>query len=136
MTPRALVTTLAALLVLGTAACSDAEPRRPEKLPTAAEFMAGTCRSAAEPVLELARLAARNDGAKSLSQPDRATLATRQRELLALILSADTTLASQLTALTTAIGFVRLRSDSQTYEPALLAGLNTARRTVQATCVR
>ena len=137
MTPRALVTTLAALLVLGTAACSDAEASRtPEKLPAAADFMAGTCRSAAEPVLEVARIAGRNDGAKSLSQPDRATLASRQRELLDLTPSADAALAPRLTALTTAIGFVRLRSDSKSYEPALLTELNTARRAVQATCVR
>ncbi len=136
MTPRALVTTLAALFVLGTAACSDAEAsNRPEKLPAAADFMAGSCRSAAEPVLELARIAGRNDGAASLSQPDRATLATPQRELLALTPTADAALRPRLTALTTAIGFVRLRSDSKTYEPALLAEMDIARRAVQASCV-
>ena len=137
MTPRALVTTLAALLVLGTAACSNAEAaRKPEKLPAAADFQPGPCRAAAQSVLEIAKIAARNDGAKSLSQPDRATLANRQRELLVLTPTADATLGPRLTALTTAIGFVRLRSDSKTYEPALLTDLNTARRAVQSTCVR
>jgi hypothetical protein len=144
----------ALVLCLGPVACTagcsaaDAGSPAPEKLPAAADFRPGLCRSGAEPILELARIAARNDGARTVSAKDRTALGDRQRELLALgadpasadpasadAASADTALRAPLTDLTTAIGFVRIRLDGKTYEPMLLRDMDAARRALQSRCL-
>jgi len=134
----------ALVLCLGPVACTagcsaaDAGSPAPEKLPAAADFRPGLCRSGAEPILELARIAARNDGARTVSAKDRTALGDRQRELLALgadPASADAALRAPLTDLTTAIGFVRIRLDGKTYEPMLLRDMDAARRALQSRCL-
>jgi hypothetical protein len=137
-----LSTTAAAGLLLATvAACSpgdstvDAAGKTPEKLPATSEFRDGTCRAAAEPILELARLAARNERAKAIPIEDRTALTARQQELLRLAPTASADVRAPLTALTTAIGFVRIRQDTRTYEPTLLRDMDAARRQLQRDCV-
>jgi hypothetical protein len=135
------VAALAALLIIGPAACSssggDRRAAKPaEKLPAAAEFRTGTCRSAADAVLALARLAGRREGARTLSRNDRTELSARQKELIKLNATAEADLRQPLTELTVAIGYVRIRSDGNTYEPKLLQSMNTARHGVQTVCVR
>jgi len=119
----------AAALALVLAGCASADA---EEMPKADEFRAGTCRQAAEPVLALARIAERNDGANGVSMSDRQELATHQKTLKAIKPEAE--LATPLTELITAIGFVRIRLDGKSYDPALLRDLDAARRAVQSRC--
>jgi hypothetical protein len=119
----------AAALALVLAGCASADA---EEMPKADEFRAGTCRQAAEPVLALARIAERNDGADGVSMSDRQELATHQKTLKAIKPEAE--LATPLTELITAIGFVRIRLDGKSYDPALLRDLDAARRAVQSRC--
>ena len=131
---------LAAVVVAGLAGCTAADPPAAapapaERLPAATDFRAGPCRALAEPVLGLARLAHRNAGEDELAKADRAELSRHQDELGAVDIKVEPALAPAVTSLVTAIGFVRLRVDSHSYQPVLLRDLDEARRSVQRTCV-
>lgn len=121
--------TVGVAVVLALAGCSAGGT----DLPRADEFRDGVCRQAAEPVLALARIADRNDGARTVGMTDRKALATHQAALKKL--QPDAELAEPVTALVTAIGFVRIRLDGRTYVPALLRDMDKARATVQTRCV-
>jgi hypothetical protein len=126
-----------ALLAAAPAASSVAATNPPpEKLPAASQFAAGTCTSVAEPVLAVAKLSARYHGTRIIPSTERKALQAKQNEIAERGEHADPQLRAPLTDLVTAIGFVRLRYASRTYDPALLDAMDTARRNVQRACVR
>ncbi len=109
-------------------------PTPGESLPPVAAFAPGTCRSAAPDLLALAALTRRNHTARDLSAPVRSELSRRQNALVALRPVADPTVRPLLDAVVTAVGLVRIRADSHTYDPALLRDVDTTRRNLQSTC--
>jgi hypothetical protein len=97
------------------------------------QFHTGTCYDAAPTILAVGDLAIRLRGAGQVSTVDRATLSTGQKELRTLRTSAE--LAQPVKDLVTAIGFVRLRVDSNSYDATLMEGLLTAEQQVVSHCV-
>jgi hypothetical protein len=147
ISPRTvLVTTAALVAVLATAgsvlAAREARPaHRPaappvpaEVLPPAAAFRPGTCRTIAEPVLAIARLHPTLATATTVSPTDRTRLAGEQRKLIAARAAAEPDLGTPLDGLVTSIGFVRLRADTHSYDPALWHEADARRRAVQQLC--
>jgi hypothetical protein len=120
--------------VLATAGSVLAHRRAAEPLPDPAEFRAGTCRSIAEPVLALARLDQHLHTAGKIPGADRRRLTAAQQRLRAAH-GADPVLAGPLRDLVTSIGFVRLRSDTSTYDTAVWREADTRRRAVQRLCL-
>ncbi|HEV7755091.1 MAG TPA: hypothetical protein VGO94_04450 [Mycobacteriales bacterium] len=112
---------------------ADAPPE--EALPAAAAFRIGTCRVIAGPVLAIARLDRTLGTADAVSPADRATLADEQRKLIAARPAAEPGLRGALDGLVTAIGFVRLRVDSHSYDGGVWREADARRRTVQQLCV-
>jgi hypothetical protein len=135
-----LVVTAVLVAVLATAGSvlawrSPAAGPRPEPLPAAAEFRTGTCRAIADPVLAIARMHPALATAEAVSRTDRARLADEQRKLIAARGTAEPDLRGQLDGLVTAIGFVRLRADSHSYDSAVWREADVRRRAVQQICV-
>lgn len=116
------------------AGCGGGLPDRPPlTLPAADRFQPGTCRDAADAVLALGRFAYDHDGAKHLSDADRAALATQSDHLAPVRDSATEPLAGQLRDLLAAVGFMRIRT-GPTYDPQLLRDMESARLKVQSAC--
>jgi hypothetical protein len=139
---RITVPRLAALaltaLVLGacTAANADSPGGDAENLPTVDQFQAGACRSAAEDVQGLAKLAKRANGAKTVASKDRAELRDRQVRLAKLRADADPGVRQPLSNLVTAIGFVRVTPNTAEFDPKVLGDMDKARRALQKACVK
>jgi hypothetical protein len=135
---RRSASTAFAVALLATPAASSvaATTAPPEALPSQSQFAAGTCASVAQPVLAVAKLSARYHGARSIPPDQRKVLLEQQNQLADRSKDADAVVRAPLTELVTAIGFVRLRYASRTYDPALLNDLDSARRGVQRACVR
>ncbi|HEY0360566.1 MAG TPA: hypothetical protein VGD11_18450 [Mycobacteriales bacterium] len=110
------------------------EPRR-EVLPATADFRAGTCRAIAGPVLAIATMHRTLATATTLSLADRGRLADEQHKLIAASATAEPDLRGPLDGLVTSIGFVRLRSDSHSYDPAVWREADARRHVVQRICV-
>jgi len=100
--------------------------------PDVDQFRTGTCREAAPAVLALGDLGVRLRGAAAVPAGDRATLASEQKRLLMLHTSAE--LTEPVRALVTAIGFVRIRVDSNTYVPELMSTLVDEQQRLVARC--
>ncbi|RZU53649.1 hypothetical protein EV385_5580 [Krasilnikovia cinnamomea] len=105
------------------------------ELPPPGAFRPGTCRTVAEPVLSLARLAYRAKDRPTVPAPDRAELARVQTVLVSARSGAPEDLADALDGVVVAIGYARLRVDSGTFQPSYLRDLDTARQRLQAACV-
>jgi len=131
--PTKTVTAVAlAALVLADAGCTGG---RKEQLlrPSLDQFHTGTCYDAAPTVLAVGDLAIRLRGAIQVSTVDRTTLASGQRELRTLRTSAE--LEQPVKDLVVAIGFVRLRVDSHSYQPRLMEDVLAAEQRVVQRCV-
>lgn len=128
----ALCTTIAASLLAG---CTDGPDRPPLALPATDQFRPGVCRDIADPVLALGHLTYDRAGATKLPTGDYPFLAEQGGKLLAARDRADAPTQDRLTAVLTAIGFVRLRT-GKAYDPHLMTDLETARAALQAECVR
>jgi len=130
-TKTTLIAAGLAALALAAAGCGGND----EKLlrPGRDQFHTGTCYDAAPAILALGDTAIRLRGASEVSTVDRATLDAGQKELRKLRTSAE--LEKPVKNLVTAIGFVRLRTDSNTYEPRLMDDLLTAEQQVVKGCI-
>ncbi|GAB1692546.1 hypothetical protein [Krasilnikovia sp. M28-CT-15] len=124
------------LTVAGVVSWHTLRPRDPApELPPPGAFRPGTCRTIAEPVLSLARLAHRAEDRPTVPATDRAELAKAQNVLVSARSGAAKDLADALDGLVVAIGYARLRVDSGTFEPSYLRDVDTARQKLQAACV-
>ncbi len=119
---------------LALAGCSSAKFVE-EKLPEASAFRTGSCAAAADNTLALGEFSRRNRTVKKLSDADRTELKTRQTGLVDLRPTLEADLKDPVEQLIVAVGFVRIRADSNTYTPNLLSDVDKARRQVQAVCV-
>lgn len=126
---------VAGLATAGSVLARNSAGAPPEALPAAAAFRIGTCRVIAGPVLAIARLDRTLGTADAVSAADRATLADEQRKLIAARPAAEPGLRGALDGLVTAIGFVRLRVDSHSYDGGVWREADARRRTVQQLCV-
>jgi hypothetical protein len=97
------------------------------------QFHTGTCYDAAPTVLAVGDLAIRLHGATAVSTVDRTTLNAGQKELRTLRTSAE--LEQPVKDLVVAIGFVRLRVDSHSYQPNLMDDVLAAEQQVVRRCV-
>jgi hypothetical protein len=122
--------TLAAALLA--AACSG--PAKPQFVrPNPDQFRTGTCRDAAPAVLTVGDVGTRLAGAKAVPDTDSKALTTQQKTLMGLRTSAE--LTQPVHDLVIAIGYVRLRVDSHTYDdPTLMADVVAAQQKVVHTC--
>jgi hypothetical protein len=135
-TPAAVTAALAALALAGSALAGCSSPQfKEEKLPQPASFRTGSCAAAAEDTVALGRFTQRNRTAKELSDADRTELKTRQGTLVGLRSTLEDDLREPMEKLIVAVGFVRIRADSNTYTSKLLSDVDKARRAVQTVCV-
>jgi hypothetical protein len=125
----ALTLSLAALA----GACSG--PAKPAFVrPHPDEFRTGTCHDAAPAILAVGDVGARLIGARAVPGPDNKVLTTEQKKLMGLRTSAE--LSQPVDDLVVAIGYVRLRVDSHTYDdPKLMSALVDAQQKVVHSCV-
>jgi hypothetical protein len=127
-----MVAGLAALALAG-AGCSGGDSEELLR-PGRDQFHTGTCYDAAPAILAVGDLAIRLRGATEVSTVDRATLDTGQKELRKLRTSAE--LEQPVKDLVTAIGFIRLRMDSNTFAAPLMDDLLTAEQEVVRRCIK
>jgi hypothetical protein len=131
MPGRTLIAVALAAVALAGAGCTG----RKEQLlrPSLDQFHTGTCYDAAPTVLAVGDLAIRLRGASQVSTVDQATLGSGQKELRKLRTSAE--LEQPVKDLVTAIGFVRLRVDSHSYDARLMNDVLSAEQQVVRRCV-
>ena len=125
---------VAALATLGSVLAARAARPGGEVLPEPTAFRAGTCRTIAEPLLAVARLEPALAGAREVPAADLGRVAAAQKRLLAAHPRAEADVAVPLRDLVTALGYVRLRSDSRSYDPAVWREADLRRRAVQGLC--
>lgn len=106
-----------------------------EPVPAVTAFRPGGCRTIAEPVRALAGLDRSLAGATAVPAADRAHLAVEQKRLIAARPSVEPDLGTPLDDLITSIGYVRLRSDTHSYDAEVWAVADGHRRAVQRICV-
>jgi hypothetical protein len=124
------------LVVVGSALAFGGRPSAPpEAVPPATAFRPGACRAIAAPVVALARLDRTLASARSISAADRGLITTEQRRLRTARPSAEPDLGPPLDDLITSIGYVRLRSDTHSYDRRVWATADDHRRVVQRICV-
>jgi hypothetical protein len=129
---KTLMAVALAAIALAGAGCTGGKKEQLLR-PGLDQFHTGTCYDAAPTVLAVGDLAIRLRGAGQVSTVDRATLDTGQQELRKLRTSAE--LAQPVKDLVTAIGFVRLRVDSNSYDAKLMEDLLTAEQQVVMRCI-
>jgi hypothetical protein len=129
---KTLTAATLAVVALAGAGCTGGKKEQLLR-PRLDQFHTGTCYDAAPTVLAVGDLAIRLKGATQMSTVDRTTLAAGQKELRALRTSAE--LDQPVKDLVVAIGFVRLRVDSHSYEPSLMDGVLAAEQQVVKRCV-
>ncbi len=137
MTPKTRAAGIAALSLAAAAllsACSG--PAKPAFIrPNPDEFRTGTCHDAAPAVLAIGDIGQRLAGAKAVPDPDSKVLTEHQKRLMGLRTSAE--LSQPVSELVVAIGFVRLRVDSHTYDdPKLMTAMVDAQQKVVRACVQ
>lgn len=123
--------TLTAAALVG--ACGG--PAKPAFVrPNPDEFRTGTCHDAAPALLAIGDIGERLAGAKAVPDPDSKVLTEQQKRLMGLRTSAE--LTQPVHDLVVAIGFVRIRVDSHTYDdPTLMAAMVDAQQKVVRSCV-
>jgi hypothetical protein len=125
---------LVAVLLVAVAVGYAGLSTRGERLPDPNAFRPGSCRSVAEPVIALARMDPHLRSARTVSASQRAELSHQQKVLQAARAGAEPTVADSLDHLVDAIGWIRLRSDTGTYDPRLWRDVNDRRHDLQRTC--
>jgi hypothetical protein len=136
VTPKTRAASAAALtLAIATLAGACSGPAKPAFIrPNPDEFRTGTCHDAAPAILAVGDIGVRLAGAKAVPDPDRKTLTEQQKRLMGLRTSAE--LSQPVNDLVVAIGFVRLRVDSHTYDdPKLMSAMVDAQQKVVRGCV-
>lgn len=119
-----------ALVAVGASACGASS----DKQPAASSFADGTCRAAAPDVLAIGKMAGNLGDAKKVSPEVRTSLREAQGRLSSLAEAAEPSYKPALDALVVSAGFVRIRADGNTYEPALGKQLMTDYRAVVKAC--
>jgi hypothetical protein len=124
---------LLAMTGIVTSGCRGGESSASKPLPAVETFQAGTCRTAAPGVVDILRIARRGsdkpDGIKMVASD----LIPPQEQLYDQLPAAGE-FAPDIERITTAIGFLRLRVDTSTYEPKLLTEVTTATQTLVNRC--
>jgi len=124
---------LLAVLAMAAAGCTDTGSPPAPSLPQAASFAPGVCRQLAPDLIETLRLAQADhsapDGIATLAR----ALVPSQEKLYGELDTAGA-YAADLERVTTAVGFLRLRSDAGTYQPALLTEVRTSTRHLVDRC--
>jgi hypothetical protein len=138
--PRTVIAACAVLIVglvsVGGALAARGRPSPPaEAVPPAAAFRPGACQAIAGPVRALAYLDRTLASAKTVPAGDRDRLTAEQHRLRAAQRSAERDLGRPLDDLITSIGYVRLRSDTHSYDRTVWATADDHRRVVQRVCV-
>ncbi|WP_239393811.1 hypothetical protein [Frankia sp. CiP3] len=131
---RMAVTAAGLLAVTGLAAgCGGDATAAAKPLPAIETFQAGTCRDAAAGLVDTLRIARKGndkpDGIKLVATD----LIAPQEKLYDQIPTAGE-FAPDLERITTAIGFLRLRVDTSTYEPKLLTEVTTTTEALVNRC--
>lgn len=127
----AAAATLAVTLIAGTAACGGDDG--PPPLPDAGSFAPGVCQTLAPDLIETLRLArADHSGTDGIAMLAR-DLVPSQEKLYNQIGTAGE-YSGDLEKVTTAVGFLRLRVDAGTYEPALLTEVTTTTQALVDRC--
>jgi hypothetical protein len=124
--------TLIPLLGLALAAAACGSSSDAPKQPAASAFTDGTCRAAAPDVLAIGRMA--SGLGDKVSPEARTSLREAQSRLSSLAEAAEPSYKPALDALVVSTGFVRLRADGNTYEPALGKQLMADYRAVVKAC--
>jgi hypothetical protein len=126
---------LAGLALAGAAlaACTSGPAKADYLRPNPDQFRSGTCHDAAPAVLSVGDIARSLDGKDALSEADNKALSANQKKLAGLRTSAE--LSTPVRELVVSIGYVRLRADSRTYDPALVAPMAAAQQKVVRSCV-
>jgi hypothetical protein len=126
---------LAGLALAGAAlaACTSGPAKAEYLRPNPDQFRSGTCHDAAPAVLSIGDIARSLDGKDALPEADNKTLSANQKKLAGLRTSAE--LSTPVRELVVSIGYVRLRADSRTYDPALVAPMVAAQQKVVRSCV-
>ena len=132
MRTKTLMAVVLAAVALAGAGCTGGKKERLLR-PGLDQFHTGTCYDAAPTVLAVGDLAIRLRRAGEVSTVDRTTLGSGQRELRKLRTSAE--LEQPVKDLVTAIGFVRLRVDSNSYDSKLMEAVLNAEQQVVKRCV-
>ncbi len=132
MRTKTLMAVVLAAVALAGAGCTGGKKEQLLR-PGLDQFHTGTCYDAAPTVLAVGDLAIRLRRAGEVSTVDRTTLGSGQRELRKLRTSAE--LEQPVKDLVTAIGFVRLRVDSNSYDSKLMEAVLNAEQQVVKRCV-
>lgn len=128
----------ATLLALAAAGCAGSGSDSPsadseaKAIPTVDAFSPGPCRALAPGLIDTLRAANRHAGSTD-ARAVAADLTPIQARLHALAPSAGAHRAD-VDGVTTAIGFVRLRADVHSYDPALLTDVRTATQALVTRC--
>jgi hypothetical protein len=133
--------TLAAIAIACAACGGSADGERapdggaaaaPALRPEPDRFRTGTCRDAAPAILAIGAVAARLADEQAVSQAEEKMLTAHQATLRKLKPSADLRKPTQ--DVVTAIGFIRIRLNGNTYEAELVNELATAQQRLVAAC--
>lgn len=110
----------AAVLVCGVllTGCSGSSGGSAESLPAEEAFSDGDCRIAAPDILAIGRTLPRLDTKRTLPQEVKDVLRDSQAVLFAIAEGAEGPVKPKLSDTVEKIGVVRIRADSNTYEPA------------------
>ncbi|HVE74015.1 MAG TPA: hypothetical protein VNA30_02855 [Mycobacteriales bacterium] len=106
----------ACVLALSLAACGGKEEPTPLKQPAEDSFAAGTCRTGAPDVLALGRTVHLLGNGPTVTPERRSALSEAQDRLAAVAEGAEPMYKPAFDRLVVAVGVVRIRADSNTYE--------------------
>jgi ferredoxin len=125
---------LTALAVCGLALTACGSGSDEPKQPAMAAFADGTCRVAAPDVLAIGKAGLRIDKSKKVDAETRTALREAQAALRDLATAAEPSYQPSLDALVVSAGFVRIRADGNTFEPAVGEQLMKDYRAVLKAC--
>ncbi|WP_018637030.1 hypothetical protein [Parafrankia elaeagni] len=128
---RAASTTLAAAVIVSVAAACGGDG--PPSLPEAGSFAPGVCETLAPDLIETLRLAEADADAPAEIKALARDLTPPQEKLYGRIGAAGE-YTDDLERVTTAVGFLRLRIDAGTYDPALRTEVTTTARALVDRC--
>lgn len=114
------------------ASCSGSHDSFAQPKPSA--FKGGPCRAVADQVLSVGRDARKLGKGTTPPAKVRADLKSAQEAVVAVQAGLDPVLAVPFSGLVVAVGLVRLRADSNTYDPSLASSLSTAYDAVVSAC--
>ena len=124
---------LAPVLLVTVAACSGGGPSFSQPKPAA--FSPGSCRELASPVLQLGK-ELHSLGGSNPTAAQRTALKTAQSAVRRQQPTLPTSLAPPVQDMVTAVGVLRLRADTNSYDPALAGSALTAYQALVTVCTR